>query len=187
MAGNSFGNIFKLTTFGESHGLGIGGVIDGCPSGVKIDLKMIQNDLNRRKPGQSKIVTQRKEDDEFIILSGLVNNITTGSPIGFYVKNKDQRSKDYNHISNTYRPSHADFVYEKKYGIRDFKGGGRSSARETISRVFGGAIAKQVLNKIKFTAYVSSVGNISIENDLKKLNFSNIEKNPVRCSNRKIK
>ena len=139
MAGNSFGNIFKLTTFGESHGLGIGGVIDGCPSGVKIDLKMIQNDLNRRKPGQSKIVTQRKEDDEFIILSGLVNNITTGSPIGFYVKNKDQRSKDYNHISNTYRPSHADFVYEKKYGIRDFKGGGRSSARETISRVFGGA------------------------------------------------
>tara|TARA_B100000925_G_C21989170_1_gene465979 strand:+ start:448 stop:1515 length:1068 start_codon:yes stop_codon:yes gene_type:complete len=186
MAGNSFGNIFKLTTFGESHGLGIGGVIDGCPSGVKIDLKMIQNDLNRRKPGQSKIVTQRKEDDEFIILSGLVNNITTGSPIGFYIKNKDQRSKDYNHISNTYRPSHADFVYEKKYGIRDFKGGGRSSARETISRVFGGAIAKQVLNKIKFTAYVSSVGNISIKNDLKKLNFSNIEKNPVRCPDIKI-
>ena len=122
----------------------------------------------------AKIGQIRKEDDEFIILSGLVNNITTGSPIGFYVKNKDQRSKDYNHISSTYRPSHADFVYEKKYGIRDFKGGGRSSARETISRVFGGAIAKQVLNKIKFTAYVSSVGNISIENDLKKLNFSNI-------------
>ena len=121
MAGNSFGNIFKLTTFGESHGLGIGGVIDGCPSGVKIDLKMIQNDLNRRKPGQSKIVTQGKEDDEFIILSGLVNNITTGSPIGFYVKNKDQRSKDYNHISNTYRPSHADFVYEKNMELETLR------------------------------------------------------------------
>jgi len=143
MAGNSFGNIFKLTTFGESHGEAIGGVIDGCPPGVQIDLKSIQNEMDRRKPGQSAIVTQRKEP-----YSGIFEGQTTGTPIGFVIKNANQKSKDYSHIKDSYRPSHADYTYDQKYGVRDYRGGGRSSARETACRVVAGAIAKQVINTI---------------------------------------
>ena len=143
MAGNTFGRIFRLTTFGESHGEAIGGVIDGCPSGITLDMDAIQNELNRRKPGQSAIVTQRKEADEVQFLSGIFEGKTTGAPIGFIVPNTNQKSEDYSHIKDVYRPSHADYTYEKKYGIRDYRGGGRSSARETISRVVGGAIARQ--------------------------------------------
>jgi len=186
MAGNVFGNLFRLTTFGESHGPAIGGVIDGCPSGIKINIDLIQNELNRRKPGQSAIVTQRKEPDKVVFYSGIFEGLTTGAPIGFVIHNQNQKSKDYTHIKNTYRPSHADYVYDKKYGVRDYRGGGRSSARETASRVVAGAIAKQFLDKIKFTAYVSSVGNISISEPYEKLDFSNIEKNPVRCADPKL-
>ena len=145
MSANTFGNIFKLTSFGESHGLALGGVIDGCPAGLKIDYDKINFDLSRRKPGQSKIVTQRKEDDKVEFLSGIFEGITTGTPIGFIIKNSNQKSKDYDHIKNIYRPSHADFTYEKKYGLRDYRGGGRSSARETVCRVVAGAIAKQLI------------------------------------------
>ena len=129
MNGNSFGNIFRLTTFGESHGIALGGVLDGCPAGLEVDLDFVQNELDRRKPGQSKIVTQRKESDKVEFLSGIFEGKTTGTPIGFIIVNKDQKSKDYDHIKNIFRPSHADFVYQKKYGIRDNRGGGRSSAR----------------------------------------------------------
>ena len=135
MAGNSFGNIFTLTTFGESHGPALGGIIDGCPAGLKINLKKVNDDLNRRRPGQSEIVTQRKEADSVEFLSGIFKDKTTGTPIGFIIKNRDHKSKDYKHIMNSYRPSHADFVYDKKYGFRDYRGGGRSSARETVVRV----------------------------------------------------
>ena len=141
MSSNSFGKIFTLTTFGESHGSAIGGVIDGCPAGIAIEIESIQNDLNRRKPGQSKIVTQRKEPDKVEFLSGIFDGITTGTPIGFLIKNTNQKSKDYSHIKENYRPSHADFVYDKKYGFRDYRGGGRSSARETACRVVAGSIA----------------------------------------------
>ena len=151
MAGNSFGKLFKLTTFGESHGVAIGGVIDGCPSGIKLDFEAIQNELNRRKPGQSKIVTQRKEPDTVEFLSGVFEGVTTGTPIGFVIKNTNQKSKDYSHIKDVYRPSHADYTYDKKYGVRDYRGGGRSSARETASRVVAGAIAKQMLKNIKLS------------------------------------
>ena len=149
MAGNSFGNIFKISSFGESHGKALGGVIDGCPAGVDIDLDFINSELNRRRPGQSEIVTQRKEDDSVEFLSGIFEGKTTGTPIGFIIVNKDQKSKDYDHIKDIYRPSHADFVYEKKYGNRDYRGGGRSSARETACRVVAGSIAKQILKNIK--------------------------------------
>ena len=141
MAGNSFGNIFKLSTFGESHGKALGGVIDGCPAGVNIDLDFINSELKRRRPGQSEIVTQRKEDDSVEFLSGIFEGKSTGTPIGFIIANQDQKSKDYSHIKDSYRPSHADFVYDKKYGFRDYRGGGRSSARETVVRVVAGAIA----------------------------------------------
>ncbi|WGH26042.1 MAG: chorismate synthase [Candidatus Shikimatogenerans bostrichidophilus] len=181
MAGNTFGKIFKLTTFGESHGIAIGGIIDGCPSGIKINIKKINYDLNRRKTGQSKIVTPRKEEDKIIFLSGLFNNITTGTPIGFILYNKDIKSKDYNNIKNFYRPSHADFTYYKKYKIRDYRGGGRSSARETVCRVIAGSIAKQIINKIKIFAYVSAVGNIKINKNYNEININNIEKNIIRC------
>ena len=181
MAGNTFGKIFKLTTFGESHGPAIGGVIDGCPSDLKIDLDAIEKEMQRRKPGQSSIVTQRKEDDKVTFYSGIFEGKTTGTPIGFLIHNKDQKSKDYSHIKNTYRPSHADYVYDKKYGNRDYRGGGRSSARETACRVVAGAIAKQILSKVKITAFVSSVGKISVDSDYSKFDFSEIEKNPVRC------
>lgn len=181
MAGNSFGNLFKLTTFGESHGEALGGVIDGCPAGISLDLSKVQLDLDRRKPGQSAIVTQRKEPDEVRFLSGIFEGKTTGTPIGFIIENTNQKSHDYSHIKDNYRPSHADYVYEKKYGFRDYRGGGRSSARETASRVVAGAIAKQMLEGIKVTAYVSSVGNIHLEKDYSELDLENAERNIVRC------
>ena len=158
MAGNSFGEIFKLTTFGESHGPAIGGIIDGCPAGLELDLDAIEVEMNRRKPGQSAIVTQRKEPDTVKFLSGVFEGVTTGTPIGFVIENTNQKSKDYSHIKDSYRPSHADYTYDEKYGIRDYRGGGRSSARETATRVAAGAIAKQLLKDVKITAYVSGVG-----------------------------
>ena len=181
MAGNSFGKIFKLTTFGESHGLAIGGIIDGCPAGITIDFDAIKKEMSRRKPGQSAIVTQRKESDEVKFLSGIFEGKTTGTPIGFLIENTDQKSKDYDHIKNIYRPSHADFTYDKKYGFRDYRGGGRSSARETTCRVVAGAIAKQVLPEIKINAFVSSVGEIFIDKPYQDLDFTKIESNAVRC------
>lgn len=181
MAGNTFGKLFKLTTFGESHGAAIGGVIDGCPSGLSLDLEAIQEDLNRRKPGQSEIVTQRKEPDEVEFLSGVFEGVTTGTPIGFIIKNTNQKSKDYSHIKDVYRPSHADYTYEKKYGVRDYRGGGRSSARETACRVVAGAIAKQFLKDVKINAYTSSVGEIFLEKPYQDLDFSKTESNVVRC------
>lgn len=182
MAGNTFGTIFKLTTFGESHGEAIGGIIDGCPAGLQIDFNAIEVEMQRRKPGQSAIVTQRKEDDTVRFLSGIFEGKTTGTPIGFLIENKNQKSRDYSHIKDTYRPSHADFTYDKKYGIRDYRGGGRSSARETACRVVAGAIAKQLLKDIEITAYVSSVGSLTLEQHYSKLDFSVIEKNPVRTA-----
>lgn len=181
MAGNTFGKIFTLTTFGESHGEAVGGIIDGCPSGIKLDFEAIQKELDRRKPGQSAIVTQRKEEDEVKFLSGIFEGVTTGAPIGFMVLNNNQKSADYDHIKDAYRPSHADYTYDKKYGVRDYRGGGRSSARETISRVVGGAIAKQALPQVSINAFVSSVGNIFIDKPYQDLDFSLIESNAVRC------
>ena len=177
MTGNTFGSIFKLTTFGESHGLAIGGVIDGCPAGIKINLDAIQKDLDRRKPGQSSIVTQRKEPDEVTLFSGIFEGKTTGTPIGFAIQNTNQKSKDYSHIKNTFRPSHADYVYEEKYGIRDYRGGGRSSARETASRVVAGSIAKQFLAPITINAYVSAVGTLSLDLHPSKVDVLETEKN----------
>ncbi len=181
MAGNSFGNIFKLTTFGESHGEAIGGVIDGCPSGIHIDLEAVQNEMDRRKPGQSDIVTQRKEPDVVKFLSGIFEGYTTGTSIGFIIQNANQKSKDYSHIKDSYRPSHADYTYDQKYGVRDYRGGGRSSARETACRVVAGAIVKQVLKDIKINAYVSSVGEIELQTPYQELDFSVAETNTVRC------
>ena len=181
MAGNSIGNLFKITTFGESNGTAIGGIIDGCPPGIELDFEAIQHEMNRRKPGQSKIVTQRKEPDEVKFLSGIFEGKTTGTPIGFVIENANQKSKDYSHIKDAYRPSHADFVYDKKYGFRDYRGGGRSSARETASRVVAGAIAKQMLKNIKINAYTSSVGDIFLEKPYQSLDFSKTEENIVRC------
>ncbi|WP_310991915.1 chorismate synthase [Aequorivita marina] len=181
MAGNSFGTIFKLTTFGESHGPAIGGVIDGCPSGITLDLEAIASEMKRRKPGQSAIVTQRKEADEVKFLSGIFEGKTTGTPIGFTIENTNHKSKDYSHIKDIYRPSHADFTYDKKYGFRDYRGGGRSSARETACRVVAGAIAKQVISAIKINAFVSSVGSIFIDKPYQELDFSKTESNVVRC------
>ncbi|MBI6118843.1 chorismate synthase [Salegentibacter maritimus] len=181
MAGNSFGKLFKLTTFGESHGEAIGGIIDGCPAGIQLDTEKIQTELNRRKPGQSAIVTQRKEPDAVEFYSGIFEGKTTGTPIGFVIKNANQKSKDYSHIKDTYRPSHADYTYDEKYGVRDYRGGGRSSARETACRVVAGAIAKQFLQGLEFTAYTASVGKIGLEKDIKDLDFSLIETNAVRC------
>lgn len=181
MAGNIFGNAFRLTTFGESHGPALGGVIDGCPAGITLDMEAIQEELNRRKPGQSAIVTQRKEPDEVHFYSGVFEGKTTGTPIGFTIYNTNQKSKDYSHIKDSYRPSHADYVYEKKYGVRDYRGGGRSSARETASRVVAGAVAKQMLSGITITAYVSAVGDLRLEEHYSNLDFSLIESNPVRC------
>ena len=186
MTGNTFGSIFKLTTFGESHGLAIGGVIDGCPAGIKINLDAIQKDLDRRKPGQSSIVTQRKEPDEVTLFSGIFEGKTTGTPIGFAIQNTNQKSKDYSHIKNTFRPSHADYVYEEKYGIRDYRGGGRSSARETASRVVAGSIAKQFLAPITINAYVSAVGTLSLDLHPSKVDVLEAEKNIVRCPDSKL-
>ncbi|WP_339627388.1 chorismate synthase [uncultured Maribacter sp.] len=181
MAGNTFGTIFRVSTFGESHGKAIGGVIDGCPSGIELDLEAIQRDLDRRKPGQSAIVTQRKEPDEVEFFSGVFEGKTTGTPIGFAIHNTNQKSKDYGHIKDSYRPSHADYVYDKKYGFRDYRGGGRSSARETASRVVAGAIAKQFLKGIEIQAFVSQVGDMKLDKDYKDLDLSLTESNAVRC------
>ncbi|GGI57439.1 chorismate synthase [Winogradskyella haliclonae] len=181
MAGNSFGKLFKLTTFGESHGLAIGGIIDGCPAGIKLDFEAIQNEMDRRKPGQSKIVTQRKEPDTVEFYSGIFEGQTTGTPIGFVIKNTNQKSKDYSHIKDVYRPSHADYTYDKKYGVRDYRGGGRSSARETACRVVAGAIAKQFLSQITINAFTSSVGDIFIDKPYQDLDFNKIESNIIRC------
>jgi chorismate synthase len=181
--GNSIGGIFKLTTFGESHGVAIGGVIDGCPAGLEVDLEKVQKQLDRRKPGQSEITTQRKESDEFEFLSGIFEGKTIGTPIGFIIRNEDQKSKDYSHLKDTFRPSHADFTYQAKYGIRDYRGGGRSSARETACRVVAGAIAQQVLDKIgvKVSAYVSAVGSVKMNKCYKDMDLSSIDNNIVRC------
>lgn len=181
MAGNSFGKLFTLTTFGESHGSAIGGVLDGCPSGIMLDMEAIQAEMNRRKPGQSEIVTQRKEPDTVEFLSGIFEGQTTGTPIGFTIQNTNQKSNDYSHIKDVYRPSHADYTYEKKYGVRDYRGGGRSSARETACRVVAGAIAKQVLKGVKIHAFTSSVGDIFLDKPYQELDFSKIEGNDVRC------
>ena len=181
MPGNSFGKMFKLTTFGESHGVAIGGVIDGCPAGLDIDIEKVQEDLDRRRPGQSAIVTQRKEPDTVEFLSGIFKGKSTGTPIGFVIKNANQKSKDYSHIKDTYRPSHADYTYDEKYGVRDYRGGGRSSARETACRVVAGSIAKQLLSDIRINAFVASVGKLEMKKDYSELDFKEIEKNPVRC------
>jgi chorismate synthase len=181
MAGNSYGTLYKITTFGESHGEALGGIIDGCPSGITLDLEAIETEMSRRKPGQSAIVTQRKEPDAVQFLSGIFEGKTTGTPIGFIIPNTNQKSDDYSHIKDNYRPSHADYVYDQKYGFRDYRGGGRSSARETASRVVAGAIAKQMLPKIKIHAYVSSVGHINLNKSYHELDFNLIESNPVRC------
>ncbi len=181
MAGNTFGTLFKLTTFGESHGKAIGGILEGCPAGLPLDLEAVQRDLDRRRPGQSAIVTQRKEPDTVAFYSGIFEGKTTGTPIGFAIHNTNQKSKDYSHIKDSYRPSHADYVYDQKYGFRDYRGGGRSSARETASRVVAGAIAKQFLGEVKFTAFVSQVGALKLDTPYQELDFSTIETNPVRC------
>lgn len=178
---NTIGKIFRLTTFGESHGTAMGGIIDGCPAGIELDLEKIQSELDRRKPGQSKIVTQRKESDTVQFLSGIFEGKTTGAPIGFVIQNENQKSKDYSHIEEVFRPSHADFTYQKKYGNRDHRGGGRSSARETANWVVAGAVAKQIIKEIEINAYVSSVGDLFLEKPYQKLDFSKTESNIVRC------
>ena len=180
---NTFGNIFRLTSFGESHGEAIGGVIDGCPAGIVVDMDFIQNELNRRKPGQSKLTTARKEADEVEFLSGIYEGQTTGTPIGFIVRNINSHSSDYNNLKDVYRPSHADYTYQQKYGIRDHRGGGRSSARETIARVVAGAFAKLALKKqgVEIIAYTSQAGPIHLNKSYKELDLSTIESNPVRC------
>lgn len=181
--GNSFGRIFRISTFGESHGKGLGVIIDGCPAGLPIDEDFIRKELQRRKPGQSKITTQRKEEDECQILSGVFEGKSTGTPIALVILNTDQKSKDYSHISDKFRPSHADYTYFEKYGIRDYRGGGRSSARETAARVAAGAIAKQLLAHygVRIHAYVSQVGHLSLNKPYQELDLTTIENNIVRC------
>jgi len=181
--GNSIGKLFRLTTFGESHGKALGAILEGCPAGLELDLDKIQVDMQRRKPGQSKITTQRREEDEVELLSGVFEGKTTGTPIGILIPNEDQKSKDYEHIADAFRPSHADYTYFEKYGHRDYRGGGRSSARETAARVAGGAIAKQLLatKGISIQAYVSQVGDIRLEKAYSALNLDLAEENIVRC------
>jgi chorismate synthase len=183
VAGNSYGQVFRITTFGESHGKAIGLIIDGCPAGLEIEESFLQKELARRRPGQSKIVTQRKEPDRAEILSGVFEGKSTGTPIAMVIYNADARSKDYSHIANKYRPSHADFTYQAKYGLRDYRGGGRSSARETAARVAAGAIAKLLLQQegISIQAYVSQVGPLALHKTYQELDFGLIESNPVRC------
>ncbi|HOV35382.1 MAG TPA: chorismate synthase [Dysgonamonadaceae bacterium] len=180
---NTFGNLFRLTSFGESHGEAVGGILDGCPAGLELDMDFIQNELDRRKPGQSRITTPRKESDTVVFLSGIFEGKTTGMPIAFMVKNENQHSSDYDNLKDVFRPSHADFTYFSKYGIRDYRGGGRSSARETIARVVGGAIAKLFLKKlnIDIKAYTSQVGHIALEKDYTRYDLSKIEDTAVRC------
>lgn len=185
MAGNSYGKLFKITTFGESHGKAIGVVIDGCPAGLPLSIEEIQVELNKRRPGQSKITSERNESDTAEILSGVFEGKTTGSPISIIIQNNDQRSADYSEIQNSFRPSHADFTYQEKYGHRDFRGGGRSSARETAARVAAGAVAKKLLQfiapNLAINTFVSAVENVEIEKDFNQLDFSQIETNIVRC------
>jgi chorismate synthase len=180
---NSFGTIYRLTSFGESHGAAVGGVIDGCPAGISIDLQFVQNELNRRRPGQSSIVTPRKEPDEVEFLSGIFEGKTTGVPIGFIIRNTNQHSSDYENLRETFRPSHADFTYQTKYGIRDHRGGGRSSARETIARVVAGAIAKLALKElnVNIQAYASQVGTIVLPGHYTDYDLSAAEESIVRC------
>jgi len=181
--GSTYGKIFKISTFGESHGVGIGVVIEGCPSGVNFDTDFIQSELTRRKPGQSRITTQRKEADEFEVLSGVFEGKTTGTPIALIIRNEDQRSKDYSHIAAQFRPSHADYTYQAKYGVRDYRGGGRSSARETAARVAAGALAKLLLANfgVNIQAYVSQVGGMKLDKEYTELDLTETENNAVRC------
>ncbi len=181
--GSIFGKVFRISTFGESHGAAIGVIIDGCPAGVDLDTEFIQSELARRKPGQSKITTQRQEEDRVEVLSGVFEGKSTGTPIAMVIRNQDQKSKDYSHISDKFRPSHADFTYEAKYGNRDYRGGGRSSARETAARVAAGAVAKLMLNEagITFHAYVSQVGSLQLTKGYKDLDLTKTEDNAVRC------
>lgn len=180
---NTIGKIFSFTGFGESHGAAIGGVIDGMPAGVKIDLARVQHELDRRRPGQSAITTSRRESDTVEVLSGLMDGVTTGTSIGFIIRNENQHSSDYEQLRTAFRPSHADYTYTVKYGLRDHRGGGRSSARETATRVVAGAFARQALEQmgISITAYTSQVGSIALTADYAGLDFGNIESNPVRC------
>ncbi|MBN8702726.1 MAG: chorismate synthase [Bacteroidetes bacterium] len=188
MSANTFGKIFSVTTFGESHGVAIGGVIQGCPAGLEIDVDFIQQELDRRKPGQSAITTHRKENDEVEFLSGIFEGKSLGSPIAFILKNNDARSADYDQLKNVFRPSHADYTYQQKYGLRDYRGGGRSSVRETAARVVAGAIAKLLLSKIgiKINAYTSQIGTIKLTTEYKILDSSKIESNPVRCPDESV-
>jgi chorismate synthase len=180
---NSTGQKFRITTFGESHGPAIGVVIDGCPAGLEFDTAFIQSELDRRRPGQSRLTTQRREGDRVEVLSGVFEDRTTGMPIALLIRNEDQRSRDYEHIAGAYRPSHADYTYEVKYGFRDYRGGGRSSARETAARVAAGAVAKLLLRRlgIECRAWVSQVGALRLEDDYRRLDLSRTESNPVRC------
>jgi chorismate synthase len=188
MAANTFGTLFRLTTFGESHGPAVGCVIDGCPAGLELDIEFIQNELDRRRPGQSRIVTQRKESDTFEVLSGVFEGKTTGTPVALLIRNENQRSTDYEHLADAFRPGHADYTWSAKYGHRDFRGGGRSSARETAARVAGGAIAKLLLRSqgIQINAYVSRVGEISLDRHYSELDFSQTENNAVRCPDQEV-
>ncbi len=183
MAGNTFGTLLRLSTFGESHGIAIGGVLDGIPAGLNIDLDFVQAELNKRRPGQSQFTTSRNEEDKVEFLSGIFEGVSTGTPIGFMIRNKDSKSNDYSHLQSTYRPSHADFTYEKKFGVRDYRGGGRSSARETACRVVAGALAKLLLSKynIQITAFVNQIGPIRLTRNYNEIDLSLIENNPVRC------
>lgn len=183
MAGNSFGTLFRLSTFGESHGPAIGGSLEGCPAGLKIDLDFVQKELDRRKPGQSSLTTQRKESDRVEFLSGIFEGITTGAPIGFMIKNEDHKPEDYSHLKESFRPSHADYTYEQKYGRRDYRGGGRSSARETACRIVAGGIAKLMLKEIGVSvhAFVKQIGPLKLNKNFDELDLSKTELNPVRC------
>jgi chorismate synthase len=186
--GNSFGRIFRISTFGESHGKAIGVIVDGCPAGLSIDEGFIQAELQRRKPGQSKITTQRKEEDQVEILSGVFEGKSTGTPISMLIRNQDQKSKDYSHIAESFRPSHADYTYQAKYGLRDYRGGGRSSARETAARVAAGAIAKLLLlhYNVKVTAYVSQAGEVSLDKSYQELDLEAVDSNIVRCPDAEV-
>lgn len=183
MSANTFGKIFSLTTFGESHGIAVGGVIDGCPAGLYVDMDFIRVQLSRRRPGQSDVTTPRSEPDEVEFLSGIFEGFTTGAPVAFIIRNADVRHEDYEHLQDVYRPSHADFTWDRKYGFRDWRGGGRSSARETAARVAGGAIAQLLLHQanIKIQAFVSQVGSVKLEKAYQSLDLGGRYNSPVRC------
>jgi len=186
MPGNSFGHLFRITTFGESHGAAIGGVIDGCPAGMPVDLHRVQQELDRRRPGSTPLGTTRMESDTIEVLSGILDGVALGTPIGFLIRNNDARSKDYDQLKDIYRPGHADLTWERKYGIRDHRGGGRSSARETACRVVGGAIARQFLSRdgITVNAFVTQVGDVRLERTYSELDLSSVWQSDVRCPDR---